>query len=94
MPFILKERRAMIANGTLKSTDFEAGDRCYVYYKDMVEAWRKSPRWTTADKIYQNVLTHSFTVEDQAAAQLAWQVFFQLYVMPYELLKRKENGDI
>jgi hypothetical protein len=34
------------------------------------------------------------TLQRKAAYQLAWQVFFQIYVMPYELKKREENGDI
>jgi hypothetical protein len=75
----------------------------------MVERWKKEPRWTTAHKIYIDVMRHAaihdcdncHDEEDEctlcdgvAAHDLAWQVFFQLYVMPYELKKREENGDI
>jgi len=74
--------------------ELEPGDICYTYYKPMVEAWRHEPRWSTANRLYEHVLSISFNREQAAAAQLAWQVFFQLYVMPYELGKRKENGDI
>jgi len=33
-------------------------------------------------------------MDDYAAMWLAWQVFFQLHVIPYELEKREANGDI
>lgn len=94
MPFILKSRRPLIDSGSIKPDLWEPGDRCYVYYKQMVQKWKASPRWTTADSIYRDVLLHNFTVEDRAAIELAWQVFFNLYVLPYELLKREEQGDV
>jgi hypothetical protein len=94
MPFITKDRRALIEANKLRHEDFVPGDLCYTYYKPMVDKWRINPSWTTADSLYRDVLRHNFTIEDAAAAQLAWQVFFQLYVMPYELKKRGENGDI
>lgn len=94
MPFILKDRRPLIDKGTIPPDLWEPGDRCYVYYSKMVKEWKAQPRWTTADKIYRDVLLHNFTVEDRAAIELAWQVFFNLYVMPYELKKREENGDV
>jgi len=94
MPFITKDRREAIANGRLRPEDMEPGDRCYVRYKELVLEWRKNPSWTTADRLYQRILRFNFTTEEAAAAQLAWQVFFQLYVMPYEVQKRKENGDV
>lgn len=94
MPFITKERRALIESGKLKREDFEPGDLCYTYYKPMVDRWKIKPRWTTADEIYREVLRHNFTVEDATAAQLAYKVFFERYVMPYELKKLAENGDV
>ena len=40
-------------------------------------------------------LSGKFETQDIEAAQsLAWQVFFQNFVMPYENQKRDENGDI
>lgn len=79
------------------------GDRCYLYYKHMVETWTKSPRWTTADEIYGRLLVAkqlcrndllSVSCEMCRAHDLAWQVFFSIYVMDYERKKRDENGDI
>lgn len=87
MPFITQERRDAIREGTL--TEWQPGDYCYAAYKEMVEKWKTNPRWTTAHNIYKEV-----TQNCSIATDLAWQVFFQLYVMPYELCKRDENGDI
>lgn len=90
MPFVTQNHRDL--------PDMKiAGDRCYLVYAAMVEKWKESPRWTTADEIYQALLKClrcEYSIQDQAAHQLAWQVFFQLHVMPYELKKREENGDI
>jgi hypothetical protein len=94
VPFITKDRRLAIEDRTLKPDDFEPGDQCYVYYKHLVEAWRADSRWATADRLYRWVLQHNFTVEDAAAAQLAWQVFFTIHVFPYETKQRLQNGDI
>ena len=94
MPFITQERRKLIAKNKLKKDEFEPGDRCFIAYNCLVYEWKANPRWATVDRLYQTVLEHNFTREDAAAWQLAWQVFFQLHVMPYEQKKRKENGDI
>jgi hypothetical protein len=107
MPFINQARREEIDNGNLDG--YEVGDLCYLYYKDMVTKWKKEPRWTTAHRIYEDMkhigplLRPRQTAAEweqssprnyKTAYELAWQVFFQLYVMPYELKKREENGDI
>ena len=94
MPFLTKSRRTLIDANKVPRDKWTPGDLCYTYYKSMVDKWRANPSWTLADEIYRDTLRHNFTVEDSAAAQLAWQVFFQLYVMPYELKKRQENGDV
>lgn len=87
MPFVNSEHR--------RNPDSAIpGDRCYLWYSSMVLNWTASPRWTTADTIYAMVMRKDESLEEQRAKELAWQVFFQLYVMPYELKKRKENGDI
>lgn len=94
MPFITQERRNIIDAGD-DPENIELGDICYMYYKPLVDRWRESPRWATAHWLYKNiVLSPPLNLEHQAARDLAWQVFFQLYVMPYELKKREENGDI
>lgn len=94
MPFITQERRDLIAKGELAK--FKVGDLCYIRYKTMVEMWNEEPRWTTAHRIYADRynLAYDQYGDENDATDLAWQVFFQLYVMPYELAKREENGDI
>ena len=97
MPFIKQERREVIEKRGLNGLDkFEPGDKCYVYYKRMVVAWRANPRWTTAHELGKKFgLTEPIESDDDlVAAHLAWDVFFALHVMPYELEKRKLNGDI
>lgn len=100
MPFIKPERRKIINESGLGLHGLaivEPGDRCYVFYKPMVEKWKANPRWTTAHEILKDLGyrdNRNDTLDDHVARQLAWEVFFQLHVMPYELKKREENGDI
>lgn len=70
------------------------GDRCYIWYRWMIDEWKKERRWTTADNIYKTVKRPETVGEEQRAKELAWQVFFVLQVMPYEEEKMEENGDI
>jgi hypothetical protein len=76
------------------------GDLCYIAYKEMVDQWKANPRWTTAHNIYLGMrintshLTLTKDLDKRTAYELAWQVFFNLYVMDYERKKREENGDI
>ncbi len=90
MPFVTKDHRI--------APDMAIpGDLCYCYYKVMVSRWKAEPRWTTAHKIYIDVLQgkrDKVVGDDLAAMDLAWQVFFQKYVMPYEDKKETENGTI
>ncbi len=98
MPFIKQERRNAIAEVGLKNP--EPGDRCYIFYKAMVDEWKADPRWSTAHNIYKDMLQYFAELpgppvtDDSAAYLLAWQVFFNIYVMDYEQKKRLENGDI
>lgn len=98
MPFITQERRDFIENDEL--VELEPGDRCYIAYKEMVDTWRNNPRWTTANWIYIHLVLMKtrypcdLSYNEIAAIELAWQVFFQLHVMPYELKKREENGEV
>ena len=98
MPFITQERRKIIdQSGIYGLDDIQPGDRCYPEYRKFVDAWKAQPRWTTAHSLYKQLLVnrqHCDSLDSKAALDLAWQVFFQLHVMPYELMKRKENGDI
>lgn len=97
MPFITSEARRMTDTIGPK----EVGDRCFIYYREMLRAWRTSPRWTTAHDLYIDMWKRTRgpgaldrMLDDVAAHELAWQVFFQLHVMPYELQKRTLNGEI
>jgi hypothetical protein len=101
MPFIKPERREMVDKRLKKfgteDREWEPGDKCYYYYKKMVDQWKANPRWTTAHEIYKEMLrfVKPYTHNDwDVAYHLAWQVFFQLYVIPYEEEKREQNGDI
>jgi len=97
MPFIEKWRRETIEKFGLDGLSvIQPGDRCYVHYKNMVDRWNEKPSWTTAHMIFKEWM-HLIdeTKEDEAiAGWLAWEVFFQIHVMPYEIKKRSENGDI
>jgi hypothetical protein len=91
MPFIKQEKRAWVEAGGTS----EPGDRCYRYYKQMKQKWKENPRWTTAHEIYKGVTLDAMEGwEEELSRDLAWQVFFQLEVLPYELRKREENGDV
>ena len=66
------------------------GDRCYVYYKQMIDQWKANPRWTTIDKMMDNILP-----DDNARAYfLAFLVFFLKEGMRYEEVKEALNGPI
>lgn len=99
MPFIKPERRDLAWKGQLPDT--QVGDRCSYFYKPMVDTWKKDPCWTTAHKIKKQMLhglhlTHvgGLACDDCVARELAWEVFFQEFVMPYEKAKELENGTI
>ena len=93
MPFVEQYRR--VENLQLLN-EIQPGDLCYIHYKKMVDQWKASPRWSTAHAIYADLIFGPVPegLDNEAAKHLAWQVFFQLYVMPYEWQKKEENGDI
>lgn len=102
MPFIPQSKRLDLENGGQPEV---VGDLCYLVYKEMVKQWKENPRWTTAHTIYKSLYIYWPMFGDiakdyiegtdfQPAKELAWQVFFQNYVMPYEREKEKENGSI
>jgi hypothetical protein len=88
MPFVTKDHR--------ESPDENIpGDRCFLHYNWMMQKWRESPRWTTADLIYAKVKAEDQpSPEWQRAKELAWQVLFIEEIMDYERKKKKENGAI
>jgi hypothetical protein len=85
MPFVTKEHRDM-PDLTIP------GDICYLEYKKIIDEWKANPRWTTA----HNITKKWFDIADDkdAAHLLAWMVWFNMHVMPYEEQKRKENGEV
>jgi hypothetical protein len=87
MPFVDKNHR-------LNPDINIPGDRCYLKYAQIMEMWRAEPRWTTVDEIYKWVKEAAEEPDMQRAKELAFMVFFNLHVMPYELKKMKDNGDI
>jgi hypothetical protein len=109
MPFVAMKRRDEIKRLGLTACQ-DVGDPCFVFYDYLVAEWKKEPRWKTAHRLYRDIvlddenelfwktfetLQYKFYLLDiKAALNLAWQVFFQKYVMPYEDLKEKENGTI
>lgn len=99
MPFITKDRRKIIDEFGLSILHLPggimSGDRCYVYYKSMVDRWKEHPRWTTVYNLCKEMLDDCPNNDDDLVARdLAWQVFFTLYVIPYELQKRYENEEV
>lgn len=94
MPFITQEARRM----TDAIGPQVVGDRCFLFYREMLRLWRKSPRWTTAHEIYQGVILRTvgkpYEDVDTCALHLAWQVFFAFHVLPYEAQKRIDNGEV
>ena len=96
MPFVTQDRRTAIdAHGLEVLTEIAPGDICYAYYKPMVDAWKANPRWTTAHNIYKTMLRDMPEDPDALVAyNLAWQVFFSFYVLPYEREAEKRNGPI
>jgi hypothetical protein len=100
-PFTTPEARdkmlKFLETGIEPEAGIEPGDKCFVKYRDMMKAWTEAPRWTTAHNIYKKMRQElpTITDEDEAIAyDLAWQVFFAIHVMKYELTKRSENGEV
>lgn len=86
MPFTTQEARRM----TDAIGPQVCGDRCFLHYRRMVRAWRKSPRWTRADALAESL----FPDAEKRAEFLAYLVFFLKYVWPYEQMKCNDNGEV
>jgi len=92
MPFIPQLERDMLKKGEPPITP---GQRCFLEYQWMVTTWKNEPHWTTADRIYKDVTQEIYEDPDfQRARELAWQVFFNFFVMPYEQKQLWKNGAI
>jgi hypothetical protein len=86
MPFTTSEARRM----TDTIGPQVRGDHCFLKFRPMIRAWRKSPRWTTVDELAANL----FPDPDKRAEFLAFLVFFIGTAWPYEQLKCIENGQV
>ncbi len=86
MPFTTGEARRM----TDTIGPRERGDYCFLQYRDMIRKWRHTPRWRTVDELAEGL----FPDADKRAEFLAFLVFFCGVAMPYEDLKRIENGQV
>lgn len=85
MPFVKPECRVE------GHTPCAVGDYCYLEYKKLIDAWRKERRWTTVHNLFKQM----FDIDDEHTAKtLAMFVFIIKEVMPYELEKEAENGQI
>lgn len=87
MPFTKMVDRINALMGVIKSV----GDLCFLAYRLLKIEWDNNKRWTTAHNQYKRLYNLS---DEQAAKELAWWVFFVLHVIPYELDRRQENGDV
>lgn len=83
MPFVTHEHR--------NDPDLTIpGDRCFLAAEPIWKKWRDNPRWATIDELWK-----PFFPDDVKRAQfLALMVHFIFEVIPYEELKKEENGDI
>lgn len=103
MPFTDEESRLKFPDTTTQEANLveahkngQPGDRCFIFYRPMIRAWRASPCWTTAHELRKKK-NYDYTYlgnDDRVALDLAWDVFFALHVVPYELKKREENGEV
>lgn len=103
MPFITMERRKQLEEGAMPE---KLGDLCYLFYVPMVKQFRENESWTTIHNISRDYRSAVSSVEDKyssaqfthsdyiTASDLAWEVFWVFYGIPYEVKKRKINGDI
>jgi len=86
MPRTTQEARRMTDSVGPK----ERGDYTFLKYRPMIRAFKKNPRWTTADELASGF----FPDPDKRAEFLAYLVLFIEYVWPYERLKALENGEV
>jgi|WetSurMetagenome_2_1015567.scaffolds.fasta_scaffold174805_4 hypothetical protein len=83
MPFVNEEHRQC------PDSDIP-GDRCYLHYREFMDMWKRSPRWTTIDEYAERIWPNP----EIRAAALALLVFMDRHGNQYEARKCGENGDI
>jgi hypothetical protein len=86
MPFVPKEHREPSHQPCC------VGDMCYVEYKKLIYQFRENRRWTNAHNMTKEFF--GLDSDEKTARFLAWMVWFSLEVIPYEIEKRDENGNI
>lgn len=103
MPFITKDKRALVDKDVRLAE--QPGELTYYFYRQFMNEWAKEKRWTTAHNLYKKFLVQTdplfvlkgtkWTNHDVITAlHLAWQVFFSMHVLEYEVQKEVENGEI
>lgn len=61
----------------------------------LFKAYEEQPEVEDFFQHIYNQVMHKFELDDVVcASKLAYKVFFELYVMPYERRKRIDNGEI
>jgi len=109
MPFIIPKTRDLIKTQGYSACE-TVGELCYVFYEHLIKTWNDEPRWKTAHRLYDfecdpmnnefvlmvyDQVANKFEADDIAkAASLAYKVFFELIVIPYERKQQELNGDI
>lgn len=89
MPFVKQDLRAPLLTGDIQPK--AVGDLCFLAYSQIMDAWRKDPRWTT---IHNQFKVMTGMNDNNAAAFLAFLEFYFNHGHPYEIEKKEENGDI
>lgn len=89
MPFIPKEERRQIQEGTLQPTT--PGQLCYMNYSNLVEHFVQTPRWSTIHNEFKNLTGAD---DKQTACFLAFLEFYFNYGHPYEVKMAGKNGGI
>lgn len=107
MPFVGMKRQKELEAGAIPK---KVGDICNLAYVPMVKQFLNDPSWTTIHNIKKHTIDINlnlrrrlenewsqtlFSIDDiNISADLAWQEFWDNYGHPYEIKKRKANGDV
>jgi hypothetical protein len=110
MPFIAPKCRDRVNKGGIKACEevgdicyvfykhFVSAWKLEPRWRTAHRLYRDSIKDRCSCSFYAMVCTElaqTFSIDDvDTALSLAWQVFFQRFVMPYELEKIDQNGDI
>ena len=87
MPFVPDDNRVDMAHG---GPPISRGDHCYLEYRELMDSWRLSSRWTTIDQFAERI----WPDPKVRAAGLALLVFMHKHGFGYEDAQCAKNGDI